>query len=114
MRVFSQLAQSDIHLEAECADHRVSQFIQDYQRITGIRLRRGHGGFHIIRGADGGKYGLEGRVYFNATSAQVNRLRRLGIRVQGPRTRGYLADEYSYRVDRNRLFWALISAGHRI
>ena len=70
--------------------------------------------FHVIPSAFDGKRGLEGRVYFNANSSEVAQLRALGYKVQGPRTRGYLSSEYSYRVDRNSLFWELIDLGHRL
>jgi hypothetical protein len=113
MRVFRRLPATDIHLEAEVADRRVPSFIVEYRTATGITLRAGvH--FQVQPSANDNKRGLEGRVYFNATPAQVRQLRTLGFRVQGPRTRGYLSDRFAYRIDRNSLFWLLIRSGHRL
>ena len=111
LRIFRRL--TDIHLEAECADRRVTTFVAEYEAITGIRLRRGRD-FQVQPSANDNKRGLEGRVYFNATPKQVTRLLGLGLRVQGPRTRGYLSSKYSYRIDLNRLLWMLINDGYRL
>jgi hypothetical protein len=102
-----------IHLEAECADRRVQSFIKDYSDITGISLRP-RTDFQVQSSHNDNKRGLEGRIYFNATDAQVQAIRKLGIRVQGPRNRGYLSNKYSYRIDRNDVFWMLVRAGHRL
>jgi hypothetical protein len=110
---FLSTAGVSLHLEAECADHRVATFINEYFARAGVKLTPNKD-FHVIPGAFDGKRGLEGRVYFNATAAQVAQLTALGYRVQGPRTRGYLSSEYSYRIDRNSLFWDLIDLGHRL
>lgn len=104
--IFSDL--DEVHLEAEVASRMVERFVGRYQRITGVRPNPGVD-FQIQS-----KHGLEGRIYFNATNDQVNSLRRMGFRVQGPRTKGYLSSTYAYRIDKNSLFWDLISDGHRI
>lgn len=103
----------DVHLEAECADRRVASFLDEYFDVTGVRLRR-RIDFQVQPSENDNKRGLEGRVYFNATQGQVDALRNLGIRVQGPRSRGYLSDRYSYRIDRNSVFWMLVRSGHRL
>lgn len=111
IQVFRTL--TEVHLEAECADRRVDTFIEEYEDATGDTLVPGDD-FQVHPSANDNKRGLEGRVYFNATDRQVQRLVDLGLRVQGPRTRGYLSDQYSYRIDRNSLFWALVNDGHRL
>lgn len=110
-KLFKQI--KDIHLEAECADRRTQSFIEEYRDITGIVLRR-KTDFQVQPSDNDNKRGLEGRVYFNATEKQAEAIRAEGIKVQGPRTRGYLSDRYSYRIDRNSIFWMLVRAGHRL
>lgn len=109
---FMTAAGADVHLEAEVADRREGAFIADYQAATGVKPPKGR--YHVIASANDGKRGLEGRVYLNATPAQIKQLEALGYRVQGPRSRGYLSDSYAYRVDRNQLFWELVNAGYRL
>jgi len=104
---------ANVLLEAEVADRRVHSFVAEYQALTGTALVAGRD-FQVVPSANGNKRGLEGRVYFNATPAQVRQLGTLGYRVQGPRTHGYRSDEYSYRIDLNSLFWDLVKAGYRL
>ena len=59
LRIFRRL--TDIHLEAECADRRVTTFVAEYEAITGIRLRRGRD-FQVQPSANDNKEGL--RVAF--------------------------------------------------
>ena len=110
---FLTSSSSEVHLEAEVADRRVPTFLSQYEAETGIKLKPGKN-FHVISSANDGKRGLEGRVYFNGDSSEIAQLKKLGYRVQGPRSKGYLSDRYSFRIDLNSLFWDLVRAGHRI
>jgi len=113
MNVLKKLKPAQVHLEAECADTRVGSFIAEYQAITGIPIKPGTN-FQVQPSAFDRKRGLEGRVYLNVSPAEVRALLDAGLRVQGPRSRGYLSDKYSYRIDKNSLFWDLVKLGHRL
>lgn len=113
MKTLKKLRHDQVHLEAECADKRVQTFVAEYKNLTGETLTPGKR-FQVQPSALDNKRGLEGRVYFNATAIQIQALIAAGLKVQGPRTRGYLSDKYSYRIDRNSVFWDLVKLGHRL
>ncbi|VTR97581.1 hypothetical protein [Tuwongella immobilis] len=106
MTVFSALAASDVHLEVEVAASRIQDFLARYQEITGVTPTRYQ--------TQPNKFGLEGRIYFNGTPEQVAHLQGLGYHVQGPRTSGYLYDQFAYRIDSVELFWVLVNHGFRL
>lgn len=113
MKTLKKLRPDQVHLEAECADKRVKTFVAEYKNLTGVTLTPGKR-FQVQPSAHDNKRGLEGRAYFNATPVQVRALIAAGLRVQGPRTRGYLSEKYSYRIDKNSVFWDLVKLGHRL
>ena len=107
MTVFATL--TNVLIEAEVATTRVASFIDEYRSATGITLVAGND-FQVVDN----KYGLEGRVYFDATPAQAATLTRMGYNVEGPNRDGYRGDEYEYRISNNDLFWTLVNNGHRV
>jgi len=113
MIILQKLPHDQVHLEAECADKRVQKFVTEYKNLTGVILTPGKS-FQVQPSAFDNKRGLEGRVYFNATAVEVQALVAAGLRVQGPRRRGYLSEKYSYRIDKNAVFWDLVKLGHRL
>ena len=107
MTIFSSI--NRLLLEAEVATTRVSSFITEYHNATGLTVVA-NTNFQVVDN----KYGLEGRVYFDATAQQATALVAIGFNVEGPNRTGYRGDEYQYRISNNDLFWQLVNAGHRI
>lgn len=90
-------------LEAEVAPGKKEGFESRYSFLTDNKPEP-DGAYQI----QPNKYGVEARVYFNASDADVARLRRAGFNVLP--TAGYRS-EFSYRVNSVDLFWDLVRKG---
>lgn len=58
------------------------------------------------------KWGVEARIYFDASVETVDELQNDGYEVSDA-PRGY-RDDYRYRINSIDLFWLLIDEGHRL
>lgn len=93
-------------LEAEVAPKRRAGFETRYAFLTDSRPEP-DGAYQI----QANKFGVEARVYFNATEDDIKNLRRAGFNVTF--TAGY-RNEYAYRINSVDLFWDLIRKGFKL
>lgn len=96
----------NILLEVEAHPDSIASFMEQYRDETGENPPAGS-----VQNQPN-KWGVEARVYFNASSETVDELRDDGYDVSGAH-RGY-KDGYEYRINSQKLFWLLIGAGHRL
>jgi hypothetical protein len=97
----------DIFIEAEVNPDHAVDFEDEYCDIAGINPALGDGYQQQVN-----KWGLECRIYFNASDDVVDKLKNDGYQISSAR-RGY-KDFYSYRINNNELFWILIKKGFRL
>jgi hypothetical protein len=97
-----------IRLEAEVSVKHRRRFQQRYAKSTGSKPIPDCGGYYEC---GPGKWGIELRIYFNATEGIIELLHALGFKVEENRP---YRPEYKYRINSNKLWWKLIEAGFRL
>lgn len=93
-------------LEVEAHPDSIANFMKRYRDLTG-----GNPPVGSVQ-SQSNKWGVEARVYFNASSETVDELQNDGYEVSDAH-RGY-KDEYRYRINSQELFWLLIEEGQRL
>ncbi|RMF59882.1 MAG: hypothetical protein D6748_05340 [Calditrichaeota bacterium] len=107
VEIFKKYVSRPVRLEAECVGSKVADLDREYINRTGNTIQTD--GFYTIR--ESSKWGAELRIYFNCSDEVYEELRNCGFHIESGQP--YNPD-YVYRINNNRLWWALVDAGLRI
>lgn len=93
---------ADLRLEAEVNPNRQKYFENKYSNVLGSKPIAGETNGYQLQP---NKWGVELRIYFNATQGTVDMLRALGFHIEQGKP---YQTKYEYRINNNDLWWKLV------